>query len=128
MALFYAFAEQFAVLLASNESVASKSTEYLHIVAISLIGYGWIIVSSAAFNSLGKSVTGLSYYVVRTFALYVPLSLAASMWFDQTWVYIAIAISNLVSGFLVAGYSLLWLKKAKTQDCKPNWSLGLLGQ
>ena len=126
VAVFYFFADVFASLLASNQTVAAKSTSYLYIIAVSLVGYGWIIVSSAAFNSLGKSVTGLSYYSVRTFILYVPLSVAASLWFDETWVYIAIASSNLISGFLVAGYTLLWLKKAKQEDCHPNWSLNIL--
>jgi putative MATE family efflux protein len=126
IAVFYGFADVFASLLASSDSVASKSTDYLLIVGVSLVGYGWIIVSSAALNSLGKSVTGLSYYALRTFVLYVPLSLAASVWFDERWIYIAISTSNLVSGFLVAGYTLLWLKKAKQEDCDPNWSLNLL--
>jgi len=126
IALFYGFADVFSSLLASSESVAAKSTDYLYIVAVSLVGYGWIIVSSAAFNSLGKSVTGLNYYAVRTFALYVPLSLAASIWFDEKWVYIAIAMANLVSGILVATYTLLWLKKAKQENCSPSWALNFL--
>lgn len=120
---FFMFADVFTTLLASEQKVATQATQYLHIVAISLVGYGWIIVSSAAFNSLGKSITGLSYYGVRTFALYVPLSIMASMWLDIKWVYIAIAVSNLVSGALVATYTLLWLKKAKQQDCQPDWAL-----
>jgi putative MATE family efflux protein len=126
MAMFYGFADVFASLLASSDSVASKSTEYLLIVGVSLVGYGWIMVSSAAFNSLGKSVTGLSYFTLRTFVLYVPLSLAASIWFDERWIYVAIATANLVSGCFVAGYTLLWLKKAKQEECHPNWSLNLL--
>jgi hypothetical protein len=68
----------------------------------------------------------LSYFTLRTFVLYVPLSLAASIWFDERWIYVAIATANLVSGFFVAGYTLLWLKKAKQEDCQPNWSLNLL--
>ncbi|MFQ3249287.1 MAG: putative MATE family efflux protein [Glaciecola sp.] len=124
--VFFAFADVFTSLLASNENVAEEATVYLLIVAASLVGYGFVIVSSATFNSLGKSISGFSYYAVRTFALYVPLSMLASIWFDETWVYIGIAVSNLVSGALVATYTLLWLKKAKQEDCHPNWSLDLL--
>jgi len=118
VAIFFAFADVFTGLLASDKEVATKATDYLYIVAVSLVGYGWVIVSSAALNSLGKSVTGFAYYATRTFALYVPLSMLASVWLNVESVYIAIAVSNLLSGTLVATYTLMRLHKAKKHDCE----------
>ena len=121
--VFYLFAENLTIILASNQEVADISTQYLYVVALSLVGFGWIIVSSAAFNALGRSISGLSFYIVRSFIFYVPLSVLASLWAESEWVFIAIAVSNLGAGILVASYAMFWLKKAKRNDTEPNWRL-----
>lgn len=89
-------------------------------MTLSLFGYGFIIVSSAAFNSLGRSVTGLAFYLIRTAVFYVPLSFAASIWFASEAVYYAIAIANVLAGLIISTYCLWWLAKAKQHDCVPT--------
>ncbi|MBT0586609.1 MATE family efflux transporter [Alteromonas oceanisediminis] len=100
-----------AEFLASEAQVAEQSTQYLMIVTVSLWGYGVVIVSSTAFNSLGKSVTGLAYYIVRTAIFYVPLSAIASIAFGSSAVFYAIATANALSGAIVGAYALHWLTR-----------------
>lgn len=121
--IFYLFAKDLAIILASEQGIADISTHYLYVVALSLVGFGWVIVSAAAFNALGRSISGLGFYILRSFIFYVPLSVVASMWAEREWVFIAIAVSNLGAGILVASYAIFWLKKAKRDDAEPNWRL-----
>ena len=116
----YFLAPSIASIIASDSSVADIASSYLLVVSSSIAGYGFVIISAAAFNALGKSTTGLAHYLVRGFVLYVPLSWLATLWFDYQWVFYAIATSNIVSGIFVATYTLYWLKVAKKNDCEPN--------
>lgn len=104
----------------SDADVKAASVSYLYIVIASLAGYGCVIVSAAAFNALGRSGTGLGQYLVRSAVLYVPLSWLVSLFFDYTWVFAAIAASNLLAGVMVAGYTMMWMKTAKREDCVPT--------
>jgi putative MATE family efflux protein len=117
--ILYFIAEPIAAFLSSNDEVSAEAALYLSVVSFSLVGYGVVIVSSAAFNSLGRSVTGLSYYLMRSAVLYVPLSLLASFLADTQAIYMAIAVSNAVAGVLVGSYSIWWLNKAEQFDCEP---------
>ncbi len=110
----------FTNILASESAVADIANTYLFVVSSSIAGYGVVIVSAASFNALGKSATGLIQYIVRGFALYVPLTWLATLWFDYQWVFYAIAASNILSGLLVGLYTLYWLKVARKHDCEPS--------
>lgn len=111
--IFWIFASPISHLFASDTSVAQDAQQYLYIVPITLWGYGITIVAAGAYNSLGKSVTGLAYYLVRTMVLYVPLSWAASMLSGSEKIYYAISISNVIAGISIGLHSLYWLKNAK---------------
>ncbi|MEM8750666.1 MAG: MATE family efflux transporter [Pseudomonadota bacterium] len=71
-------------LFTSDPEVIDTASAYVTIVPLSVWGYGWIIVAAGAFNSIGKSLTGLSLYLTRTALLYVPLSFVASL-LAQSW-------------------------------------------
>lgn len=121
LAILFAFtAEFFAGLLASEAAVAEEAATYLRIVPLSLFGYGIVIVAAGAFNALGKSVTGLGYYLLRSAVLYVPLAYAASLFAGSTAVYFGIAAANTLAGIAVAIYSLWWLGRAQVGGCAPS--------
>lgn len=109
--ILWVFAEPIVQLFSEETSVSSEASLYLMIVPLTLWGYGCVIVAAGGYNSLGKSVSGLGFYLVRTALLYVPLSFAASILADSTAVYFAIAISNVLAGILCVFMSLRWLKK-----------------
>ena len=118
--LLFLLAEPIAGVFSSDEAVVGEATRYLAIVPISLAGYGIVTIAAGAYNALGKPLTGLAYYLVRTLILYVPLAWIASL-FAPTWaVFAAIAVSNVVAGATVGWHALRWLGEAGLEDCTPN--------
>lgn len=111
MVFFWMFAGPIASLFAPEQAIADEATLYLKIVPFSLWGYGVVIVAAGCFNAMGKSVTGLGYYLVRTALFYVPLSWIAVMIAGSREVFIAIAVTNVLAGLSVGAYSLLWLRR-----------------
>lgn len=109
--ILWIFAEPLVRQFSDEPLVAKEASLYLMIVPMTLWGYGCVIVTAGGYNSLGKSVSGLGFYLIRTALLYVPLSFAASLFFESTAVYFAIAITNLLAGILCVLMSLSWLKK-----------------
>ncbi len=109
----FAAAPWVAAIFSDEPAVIDTASLYLRIVPLSLWGYGMIIIAAAAYNSLGKAMTGLGYYLTRTAVLYVPLSWMATLWFESTAVFVAIAIANAVAGLACARWSLNWLRQAE---------------
>lgn len=122
--VFWFFGETLAGIFASSPKVGEEAASYLKIIPFSLWGYGIVIVAAGAYNSLGKSVTGLGYYLVRSAVFYVPLSWLASMMSGSEKVYIAIAVSNALAGIVVGVHSLWWLNRADITDCSPSSESG----
>lgn len=105
------FGPEIANLFSDDADVQQQASTYLYIIPISVWGYGWVIVASGAYNAIGKPVIGLGFYLVRTAALYVPLSFIASLFAGSFEVFLAIAATNLIAGLVVGSYSLAWLNK-----------------
>ena len=104
------FAESLVLLFVSEPNVVAEATRYLKIVPITLWGYGVVIVAAGCYNSLGKSISGLGFYLIRTAILYVPLSILASLLAGSEAVYLAISFSNALAGLACMLLSLRWLK------------------
>lgn len=119
-ALMFLLAEPIAAIFSSDDAVLDVAARYLAIVPISLGGYGIVTIAAGAYNALGKPLTGLSYYLVRTAMLYVPLAWIASLFVPSWGVFVAIALSNVVAGALVAWHALHWLAGAEQSDCTPR--------
>lgn len=120
LGVLFFLAEPISQALASDAQVAKESSSYLGVATVGLWGYGIVIVSAAAFNALGRPLSSLGYYLFRTALLYVPLSALAGMYFDIKAVYYAITTANVVSGLIIAWYTLWWLGKADLNDRKIN--------
>jgi Na+-driven multidrug efflux pump len=120
LTLLYFLAEPISQVLSSDVAIAKESSSYLGIATIGLWGYGIVIVSAAAFNALGRPMSSLGYYLLRTALLYVPLSVIAGIYFDVKAVYYAIAAANVLSGLVIGWYTLWWLKKANVCDYPQN--------
>ena len=116
----FLLAEPIAGVFSDDEAVLDVAARYLAIVPISLGGYGVVTIAAGAYNALGKPLTGLSYYLVRTAMLYVPLAWIASHFAPSWGVFAAIAASNVVAGALVAWHALHWLANAEQEDCTPQ--------
>ena len=102
----------------SDPAVTDEALLYLRIIPISVWGYGIVIVAAAAFNSIGKAKVGLGYYVIRSAIFYVPLSWLGAMYAKVAYVFIGIALANVVSGIAIAVYSIWWLKRTAAQNAQ----------
>lgn len=113
--VFALFGQTIAGWFASEGAVAEEAARYLHIVPISLWGYGVAIVAAGGYNGIGKSLTGLSYSLTRIAVFYVPMVWIASRIDGSETVYMAIAAANGLAGIAIAWHSLRWLKRAEQQ-------------
>ena len=111
--VFWTLGRPIAALFASEPSVADEAARYLHIVPLSLGGYGIAIVAAGGYNGLGKSMTGLAYSLSRTMVFYVPLVWIASRIDGSTTVYGAISAANALAGIAIAVHSLWWVGAAE---------------
>ncbi len=107
---FWIAADPIIAVFSEDEAVADAAADYLYIVPLSVWGYGLVIIGAGCFNALGKSRTGLAFYLTRTALLYIPLSYIASLFAGSWAVFTGIAIANTLSGVAVAAYTLNWLK------------------
>ncbi|NKI35982.1 MATE family efflux transporter [Wenzhouxiangella sp. XN79A] len=111
--VFAVFGKALAGIFASEPAVAEEAARYLHIVPISLWGYGVAIVAAGGFNGLGRPLTALGYSLTRILVFYVPLVWIASRIDGSGTVYLAVAIANALAGLAIAVHSLRWLRRAE---------------
>jgi putative MATE family efflux protein len=102
----------FAAFFSDDPAVIADIVSYLHIVPLTLGGYGIVIVAAAAYNALGLGYRAMGFYLLRSAVLYVPLAWLASLWFDSSAVFIALAAANLLSGALICRRSLFGIDQA----------------
>lgn len=120
--LFLAFGRPIAALFASEPAVADEAERYLHVVPVSLWGYGVAIVAAGGFNAIGKSFTGLGYSLTRTAVFYVPLVWIASRIDGSVMLYAAIAVANGIAGLAIAWHSIGWIRRARRAVDAPETS------
>ena len=78
--------------------VISKAKAYFYIVPITVFAYGFVFVSAAGLNALGRPLYGLCYTIIRSIILYVLCIYIGVQLHGLTGAFIGIAFANLVSG------------------------------
>ncbi|MEO1184124.1 MAG: MATE family efflux transporter, partial [Cyanobacteria bacterium J06636_27] len=81
-----------------NPDVVRIASQYLWIVPISYAGAGIILVSSSAFNALGKPIPSVVMTIVRMFVLYIPLAYFGGQLYGVNGIFAAACISNFIVG------------------------------
>jgi len=94
-------------LIDANPDVVASARAYLAIVPISYGLWGVLMMSSAAFNSLGKPIPSTVMSFTRMFVIYVPLAMLADHYLGYTGIFVATATANAVMGC----WAYLWLKQ-----------------
>ncbi len=113
MALIMAvFADQIAHLFTSDLTLIEKIKPYFYIVPVTIFAYGFVFVSAAGLNALGRPIYGLIYTIIRSVILYIGL-----IWIGVTFdglrgAFLGVAAANLISGILAAGWT--WFKVPMT--------------
>lgn len=100
--LFWLAGDALAAVFSDDAMVIVETTRYLHIVPLTLGGYGVVIVAAAACNALGQGLRAMGFYLLRSVLLALPLAWLASQWLASTEVFIALALANVLAGVWVA--------------------------
>jgi putative MATE family efflux protein len=95
-------------LIDDHPGVVAAASRYLLIVPISYGLWGVLMMSSAAFNSLGKPLPSTMMSFVRMFVLYVPLALLG----NHLWGYVGIFIATAASNCIMGGVGYMWLSRS----------------
>ncbi|NNE58710.1 MAG: MATE family efflux transporter [Hellea sp.] len=93
----------------SDPELIAKATPYFYIVPITVFAYGFVFVSAAGLNALGRPKFGLIYTIIRSLILYIALVYIGVKLDGIRGAFIGIAAANLISGFIAMGWT---LKKA----------------
>ncbi|WP_409433554.1 MATE family efflux transporter [Litorimonas sp. RW-G-Af-16] len=92
------FARPIADVFTNDPVVLEKAVAYFWIVPITIAGYGFVFVSAAGFNALGRPLFGLVFTVIRSLVLYAPL-IGLGVYFDGLrGAFFGIAAANVISG------------------------------
>ena len=105
-ALLALYPEQIARVFTSDEDVIRMASGYFRIVPVTIFAYGFVFVSAAGFNALGRPLYGLTYTIIRSLVLYAPAVAIGSATHGLVGAFVGVAIANLVSGGIAAAWSL----------------------
>ncbi len=82
----------------SNPEVMAAATRYLWIVPVTFGAFGVSMVSSSAFNALGKPLPSTALIFIKMFLIYIPLALVGSRVIGLMGIFGAYAIAHVVIG------------------------------
>ena len=103
------FAPEISAIFTNDPVLIEKMVPYFYIVPITIFGYGFVFVSAAGLNALGRPLFGLSYTVIRSLVLYIGLIAIGVSLAGLKGAFFGVAGANLVSGVI----AIIWtLKKA----------------
>ena len=100
------FASQIAGIFSTDLEVVAKTIPYFYIVPITIFGYGFVFISAAGFNALGRPIYGLVYTIIRSLILYVGLIFIGVQLDGLRGAFFGMAAANVISGLIAAGWSL----------------------
>ena len=111
-----------AQLFNDAAEIQRATVEYIRIAGAALVFSGGVLITTSAFNAVGKPLTAALLSIVQMFGLYIPLSFVFSAWLGYAGIFVALAVSYAVSAVL--GYGLferfLRQEQAKTDAVVPE--------
>ena len=100
------FAPQIAGVFTSDEILIAKIIPYFYIVPATVFAYGFVFVSAAGLNALGRPLFGLVYTIIRSLILYIGL-IALGVWTaGLVGAFVGVAIANIISGLIAIFWTL----------------------
>lgn len=100
------FAPQIAGIFSNDAEVVAKTIPYFYIVPVTIFAYGFVFISAAGFNALGRPIYGLIYTVIRSLILYVAFIYIGVQLDGLRGAFFGMAAANIISGLIAAGWSL----------------------
>lgn len=100
------FAEQIAGIFSNDAEVVEKTMAYFYIVPITIFAYGFVFISAAGLNALGRPQYGLIYTIIRSLICYVGFIFLGVLVDGLRGAYFGIAAANLISGMIAFGWTM----------------------
>ena len=100
------FAPQIAGIFSTDATVVTKTIPYFYIVPITIFAYGFVFISAAGLNALGRPIYGLIYTIIRSLILYVGFIYIGVQMDGLRGAFFGVAAANIISGLIAAGWSL----------------------
>jgi putative MATE family efflux protein len=115
-ALLALFAHQIAGFFTSDLTLIEKIIPYFYIVPVTVFAYGFVFISAAGLNALGRPLYGLTYTIIRSVFLYVGLIAVGVHVAGLTGAFIAVAAANIISGFI----AIIWTMNKAPMTAKES--------
>ncbi len=104
---FWFLGDIIATQFSSDAETKEEIALYLHIISLTLAGYGISIIAAGCFNAIGHPYIGFVCYLVRCGLLYIPLVYVSTLFYnDVTYVLYAIAAANIISAVVIGYFSI----------------------
>ncbi len=100
------FAPQIAAIFTSDAILIEKILPYFYIVPITIFAYGFVFVSAAGLNALGRPLYGLIYTIIRSVILYLGLIFIGVQMGGLVGAFIGVASANIISGSIAVFWTL----------------------
>lgn len=101
------FAKQIAGVFTNDQMLIDKIIPYFYIVPITIFAYGFVFVSAAGLNAIGRPIYGLIYTIIRSLVLYVGLIFIGVQTAGLVGAFVGVAAANLISGII----AIVWTMK-----------------
>jgi len=94
------FNKQFSSLFTSDITVQNFLINYLKIISLSYIFWGWANIASATFNGYQKPSYATIIFLSRLFIITIPFVIIGNILYGLFGIFLGIALSNIASGIL----------------------------
>ncbi len=100
------FAPQIAGFFTKDAILVEKILPYFFIVPVTIFAYGFVFISAAGLNAIGRPLYGLSYTIIRSLILYIGLIYIGVQMGGLSGAYYGMAAANVISGFIAFGWTM----------------------
>ena len=100
------FAYEIAHFFAPQDHLVTKAIPYFYIVPITIFAYGFVFISAAGLNAIGRPLFGLTYTIIRSLICYVGFIAIGVMTAGLNGAFIGIAAANILSGLIAIYWTL----------------------
>ncbi|PHR61941.1 MAG: hypothetical protein COA43_01860 [Robiginitomaculum sp.] len=100
------FSRNIPAIFTTDADVIALAIPYFWIVPITVAGYGFVFVSAAGLNALGRPKYGLIFTIIRAFIIMIPAIWLGAQHYGMIGVFVAVAIANVLSGAISIIYTL----------------------
>lgn len=100
------FAPQIAGFFTKDAILVEKILPYFFIVPVTIFAYGFVFVSAAGLNAIGRPLYGLAYTIIRSLVLYVSFIYIGVQVAGLTGAFYGMAAANVISGLIAFGWTM----------------------